>query len=131
MEQLAKAILLVQWDQKKDPESIELQYNPTELSWDKSAQIAEIAIPGLDAPLQQFVRGEAEKLTLELFFDSTDKGTGIGASSVTAQTDKVFSLARINPKTHAPPVVKLQWGSHFPGDALLPPFTDQKRTTFV
>ena len=55
---------------------IEVQYNPTELSWDKGAQIAEISIPGLDAPLQQFVRGQAEKLTLELFFDTTDHGMG-------------------------------------------------------
>src|SRR4249920_230332 len=118
MEQVAKAALLVEWFQPppdvKNPEQIDLQYNPTELSWDKSAHLAEIAIPGLDAPLQQFVRGEAEKLTLELFFDSTDKGTGLGATSVTTLTDKVFSLARIHPKTHAPPVVKLTWSSHFP-----------------
>ena len=59
---------------------IEVQYNPTELSWDKGAQIAEISIPGLDAPLQQFVRGQAEKLTLELFFDTTDHGMGKGRS---------------------------------------------------
>ena len=64
----------------KNPEQIEVQYNPTELSWDKSAQFAEIAIPGLDAPLQQFVRGQAEKLTLELFFDTTDHGMGKGAA---------------------------------------------------
>jgi hypothetical protein len=48
-----KAILRVKWDQQSKPEDIELQYNPTELSWDKSAQIAEITIPGLDAPLQK------------------------------------------------------------------------------
>ena len=41
-------------------------------------QFAEIAIPGLDAPLQQFVRGQAEKLTLDLFFDTTDNGMGRG-----------------------------------------------------
>ena len=62
MEQLAKAILLVDWH-GREPEQIPVQYNPTELSFDKSAQIAEIAIPGLDSPLQQFVRGQAEKLT--------------------------------------------------------------------
>ena len=61
---------------RRNPEMIEVQYNPTELSWDKGAQIAEISIPGLDAPLQQFVRGQAEKLTLELFFDTTDHGMG-------------------------------------------------------
>ena len=68
MEQIAKAALLVEWFQPppdvKNPEQIDLQYNPTELSWDKSAQLAEITIPGLDAPLPQFVRGQAERLTL-------------------------------------------------------------------
>ena len=66
MEQIAKAALLVHWYQPppdvKNPEQIDLQYNPTELSWDKSAHLAEITIPGLDAPLQQFIRGQAERL---------------------------------------------------------------------
>ncbi|HWE27544.1 MAG TPA: peptidoglycan-binding protein, partial [Polyangia bacterium] len=65
-------------------------YNPNELTFDKQMQYAEITIPGLDAPLQQFVRGNAERLTIELFFDSTEKGMGLGAQSVTALTDKVF-----------------------------------------
>ncbi|MEP6859879.1 MAG: peptidoglycan-binding protein [Deltaproteobacteria bacterium] len=110
--------------------AFKVQFNPTELSFQKQMKYAEIAIPGLDAPLQQFVRGEAEKLTLELFFDSTDKGTGLGATSVTAQTDKVFSLARINKETHAPPIVTVGWSSHFPGDSLLAPFAGQKRNSF-
>src|SRR3990172_6678643 len=106
MEQVAKAALLVHWHQPppsvKNPETIELQYNPTELSWDKGAQIAEIAIPGLDAPLQQFVRGQAEKLTLDLFFDTTDHGMGKGAVSVTTLTDRIYQLIKIEPKRHAP-----------------------------
>lgn len=106
-------------------------YNPTELSFQKAMRFAEIAIPGLDAPLQQFVRGEAEKLTLELFFDTTDQGTGLGATSVTSLTDQVFSLARINPQTHAPPVVTLAWNSHFPGDSLQPAMAAQDRHTFT
>ncbi|MGA2394552.1 MAG: peptidoglycan-binding protein, partial [Candidatus Lustribacter sp.] len=44
------------------------QFNPTEMQFQKSAQIAEIAIPGLDSPLLQFVRLQDEKLNLELFF---------------------------------------------------------------
>jgi hypothetical protein len=108
-----------------------VQFNPTELSFQKAMRFAEIAIPGLDAPLQQFVRGEAEKLTLELLCDSTDQGTGLGATSVTAQTDKVFSMARINPTTHAPPVVKLTWNQHFSGDSLASPLVAQNRTSFT
>jgi nucleoid-associated protein YgaU len=108
-----------------------VQFNPTEVSFEKAMKFAEITIPGLDVPLQQFVRGEAEKLTLELLCDSTEKGTGLGAESVTTQTDKVFSMARINPKTHAPPVVKLSWNNHFPGDSLAPNLSSQRRTSFT
>ena len=76
-------------------EAYDVQFNPTELAFDKQAQLAEIAIPGLDAPLQQFVRGNAEKLTLELFCDTTDQGIGIGARSVTVETDKFYQLVKI------------------------------------
>ncbi len=122
MEQVAKAMLLVEWDKASkhvpNPEKIHVQYNPTELSWDKSAQIAEITIPGLDAPLQQFVRGQAEKLTLELFFDTTDQGMGKGAVSVTTQTDRIYQLIKIEPTRHAPPICTFIWSDQFPGSSL-------------
>ena len=118
MEQVAKAILRVEWDSPRSPEMIEVQYNPTELSWDKSAQIAEISIPGLDAPLQQFIRGQAEKLTLELFFDTTDHGMGKGAVSVTTLTDRIYQLIKIEPTRHAPPVCTFIWNDAFPGSSL-------------
>jgi hypothetical protein len=122
MEQIAKAALLVHWFQPppdvKNPEQIDLQYNPTELSWDKSAHLAEITIPGLDAPLQQFVRGEAERLTLELFFDTTDHGMGKGATSVTTLTDRIYQLVKIEPKRHAPPICTFCWNDQFPGSSL-------------
>jgi hypothetical protein len=37
--------------------SMEVPFNPTELSVNKGAQIAEIAIPGIDSPVLQFIRG--------------------------------------------------------------------------
>jgi Contractile injection system tube protein len=117
MEQPATAILLVDWH-GRDPEKIPVQYNPTELSFDKSAQIAEIAIPGLDSPLQQFVRGQAEKLSIELFFDTTDKGMGRGATSVTTLTDRIYQLVKIEPKRHAPPICTFIWGDKPPGSTI-------------
>src|SRR5262249_19253881 len=117
MAQPAKAILRVQWDQQPS-EDIEVQYNPTELTWEKNAQVAEIAIPGLDAPLQQFVRGHAEKLTLELFFDTTDQGMGDGALSVTTRTDRIYQLIKIEPTRHAPPICTFFWSDQFPGSTL-------------
>jgi hypothetical protein len=94
------------------PEVIHVQFNPTEYTLAKSANIAEIAIPGLDAPILQFVAGQTEKLTLDLFFDTTMQG-GLGAKAkdVTEQTNQVYQLVKVQPKTHAPPRVRFQWGS--------------------
>jgi len=123
MEQVAKALLHVEWAEviegKPRTEDIPLQYNPTELSWDKGVQIAEIAIPGLDAPLQQFVRGQAEKLTLELFFDTTDEGgMGRNAVSVITHTDRIYQLLKIESESHAPPICTFIWHEEFPGSTL-------------
>ena len=112
-------------------ELYDVQYNPTELSFDKQVQLAEIAIPGLDAPIQQFVRGNAEKLTLELFCDTTDQGTGANATSVTRETDKFYQLVKIVPKRHAPPVVTFLWHYKFPGDSLHEALESQRRNSFT
>lgn len=89
-------------------------YAPAELSFTKSVQYQEIPIPGLNQPLQQFVRGDAETISLELFFDSTDSGTGIGADSVTEQVEKVSKLVAVRGDLHRPPLVRLSWGEDFP-----------------
>lgn len=134
MEQIAKATFLVKWDKQppEPPERIEVQYNPTELSYDKSGQFAEIAIPGLDAPLQQFVRGQAEKLTLELFFDTTDQGMGTDATSVTKLTDRIYQLVKIEPTRHAPPICTFIWNGPFPpGSSISDASGNQRRDGFT
>ena len=103
MEQLQKASIVATYSDRVHGASCDVQFNPTEFSLDKGAQIAEIAIPGLDSPLLQFVRGQAEKLTVDLFFDTTENGTGAGATSVTTVTDQVYQLVKIEPDGHAPP----------------------------
>ena len=115
MTQLKKAIIRVYWEGRGKPEDIEVQYNPTEYTFDKQNQIAEIQIPGLDSPLQQFVRGQSEKLTLDLFFDTTEQGTGAGATSVTTETDKIYQLIKIEPKRHAPPILEFVWSNQIAG----------------
>lgn len=112
--QTRKAILLVEWHHG-GPELIPVQYNPGEYTLEKQATLGEAPIPGLDAPLQQFVRGNAEKLTLDLFFDSTDEGMGAGAVGVTLQTDRIFQLIKIEPTRHAPPILTFIWSPQFPG----------------
>ena len=110
----------------------EVQYNPAELVFEKSAQLAEINIPGLDAPLQQFIRGNAEKLTMEIFCDSSERGTGPDADSVTRETDKFYQLVKLIPALHAPPVITFLWGKEFPGNRVGEAWGGaQRRTSFT
>jgi hypothetical protein len=129
MEQLNKAILFATYHNGEE-DFFEVQFNPTEFSLDKGAQIAEIAIPGLDSPLLQFVRGQSEKMTVELFFDTTEYGTGTGATSVTTLTDRVYELVKIEPAGHAPPICSFMWNSKFPGDGVSAHAGNQKRSEF-
>lgn len=124
-----KAILRAEWQGYVT--DFPVQFNPTELSFEKGVQLGEINIPGLDAPLQQFVRGRAEKLTVELFFDTTEHGTGAGAVSVTSLTDRVFELVKIQPERHAPPIVTFLWSPAFPGDTLGLNNGNQMRSSFT
>jgi hypothetical protein len=96
-----------------DPLSV--SFNPTEYTLNKGAQIAEIAIPGLDSPILQFVRGQTETLSLDLFFDSTESGMDDSAISVTMLTDQFYQLVKIDGTNHAPPVCFFSWGATFPG----------------
>jgi nucleoid-associated protein YgaU len=109
---------------------IDVQFNPNSLTLDKRPRHASINIPGLDAPLKQFVRNEAETLRVELFFDSTEQGTGAGAKSVTELTDPFVGLVKIDPATHAPPICSFAWGKKFPGDSLPERYKNQRRTEF-
>ena len=78
-----QASLTINWH--NESATVPCQFNPTELQIEKSAQLAEIGIPGLAAPIQQFVRGQAAVLTADLFFDTSDQGTGQKSTAVTTQ----------------------------------------------
>jgi hypothetical protein len=135
--QTRKAVILAHWHQRA-AEPIPVQYNPGEFTLDKQVQIGEAMIPGLDAPLQQFVRGNAEKLTLDLFCDTTEYGMGEGATSVTTVTDRIYQLIRIEPTRHAPPILTFLWNDEFPGNRIgagadtpgAPPLGSQRRNAF-
>jgi nucleoid-associated protein YgaU len=93
------------------PAVIPVQFNPPEYTIAKAAQIAEIGIPGIDAPILQFVRGQTRTLALELFFDTTRLGSSLTkVVDVRFFTDVVAQLGRIQPNTHAPPRVRFIWG---------------------
>lgn len=109
---------------RKDKPNVKVpcMFNPEEFSVVKSNQFASVNIPGLSAPLLQFVRGEARTITVNLFFDTYEEGT-----DVRLHTDRItgwdagsmFSklsgdkkgLMDIDSDLHAPPVCQFVWGA--------------------
>jgi nucleoid-associated protein YgaU len=85
---------------------IDFRFNPTEYQLQKSNNFSEIAIPGLESPPIQFVRGNSEKLTVELLADTSDTLDDVRVKYV----NKVRDLMRINKESHAPPIVRFVWG---------------------
>ena len=86
---------------------IQLCFNPTEYQRSKANSFAEIGIPGLQSPPIQYVRGEAEKLTVELLADTSDTLDDVRLR----YTNPIRDLMNINADLHAPPIVRLSWGS--------------------
>jgi nucleoid-associated protein YgaU len=93
----------------------EAAFNPTEYSVERETSFAEVAIPGLDAPVLQYVRGNGDKTNVEMFFDITDlmiDGQVSDGSSVYSTYISVLELLMLqDPTLHAPPRVQLTWGS--------------------
>lgn len=92
---------------------IAVLFNPTQYSLDQGNQIAEIGIPGLGAPILQFVRGTPRTLNVELFFDTYEQ-----QSDVREHTSKIYKLLGIQSATHVPPICTFQWG-HFRFDCVV------------
>ncbi len=97
-------------------------FNPKELSVEKSNQFAEVNIPGLSSPIYQFVRGNARSVTMDLFFDTYEKGTDVriftdritgwdAGSMVSKLPDAAKGLMDIDSDLHAPPVCIFIWGA--------------------
>jgi hypothetical protein len=95
----------IKYTVKEKQETVEVLFNPTEYRISTSNQFAEVAIPGLESPPIQFVRGNSRTLTTQLFFDSYEKG-----ADVRAHTDQILKLLAVNNELHAPPICHFNWG---------------------
>lgn len=107
---LAKAVIQVLNENRTPIEGRELrvQFNPTEYSVNTSATYAEQSLLGLSTPITQFVSGSAETLSLELLFDTYEKGP---TADVRDETDKLDELVTVEGERHAPPILRVKWAS--------------------
>lgn len=88
-------------------EPIEVLFNPEQYSIEKGNQFASLAVPGRESPIIQYVKGDSETLSIELFFDTYTYYQG---QDVRKFTDKFSDLLKIKEEIHAPPVCTFHWG---------------------
>lgn len=80
-------------------------FNPTQYTIDKANSLAETGIPGLEAPILQYIHGNTRTLSMDLFFDTYEEQT-----DVREYTASVHQLLLIDASTHVPPICDIVWG---------------------
>lgn len=95
---------------------ITVLFNPTEYTFDRTNSYKATPVPGLGAPLLQFVNGESDQLNMDLFLDDYTDPRG-PTSLQQKETDPLgkrlhdlTQLLEIDRDLHAPPPVCFRWG---------------------
>jgi nucleoid-associated protein YgaU len=97
--------------------SFPVLFNPEEYTINRDNNFAQVAVPGLQAPLLQFIHGNMQTLDMELLIDTYEshsingKAVNRAGDDVRLITSQITGLLDINPETHAPPVLLFTWGS--------------------
>ncbi|MBU8974536.1 hypothetical protein JI752_000130 [Lysobacter sp. MMG2] len=114
--QLKKATITVLAGSRQN-EVITVLFNPTEYTFERSNTYKATPVPGIGAPLLQFVNGESDRLSMDLFLDdATDRQ---GPTSLLQKENNplgtrlkaLTSLLVIDASLHAPPPVRFSWGT--------------------
>jgi len=95
----------------KEPKEITVLFNPEEYTINKDNNFAVQGIPGLSAPIVQFVNGNLRTLEMELFFDTWDRGPRLKKDVRTEFTSKIIQLMEIDSDLHAPPLLVVSWST--------------------
>jgi nucleoid-associated protein YgaU len=113
--QLKKATITV-LDGSDKGKVIGVLFNPTEYSFEKTNSYKATAVPGLGSPLLQFVNGELDQLSMDLFMDDYTDPEG-PTSLLQREKDPLMKrlgdltkLMEIDRDLHAPPPVRFNWG---------------------
>jgi len=108
MANLERALIEV-LDGSKNGDQYKVLFNPFEYSIERSNVFKATAIPGLGGPLIQFINGDADVLSMELFLDDYTDPAPDGIS-VPERIDRIAGLLEMDRKLHAPPPVRFVWG---------------------
>jgi hypothetical protein len=94
---------------------IDVLFNPAEYSIEKGNTYQSTSLPGLSTPVTQFVTGNADTLSMELYFDTYSASSRHGEvtlrEDVRNYTSKIANLMEIDSTLHAPPICEFIWGS--------------------
>ena len=131
MSKLEKAMIEVVGGQRNGAR-IAVLFNPTEYTIERSNSYKATALLGLGSPLLQFVNGDADQLSMELFLEDNTDPPSAGPSgpprSVPERITELSRLMLIDRDLHAPPPVRFVWG-RLSFDAVIEKIT-QKHTLF-
>jgi hypothetical protein len=100
---LEKAVII---NLDNNDEEIPVLFNPREYVIEKKTPWTEMQVFGLDSPPVQFTMGERKRLTMELFFDTSEEKT-----DVREYTRKIEELMMVNAQEHRPPLLRFSWGN--------------------
>ncbi|HWA89511.1 MAG TPA: hypothetical protein VG889_05710 [Rhizomicrobium sp.] len=115
-QQLVKATITPIAGSQKD-KSISVLFNPSEYTFERTNAYKMTPVPGLSSPIVQFVNGDCDTLSMELFLD--DYTDPRGPTSLRQKEDDpvgkrlkaISSLLLIDRTLHAPPPVRFNWGT--------------------
>lgn len=85
---------------------IKVMFNPKEYVMEKKTPWSEVNVFGMDAPPVEFTMGERKRLSMELFFDTSED-----KSDVRNHTSQIEELMLVNAQEHRPPLLRFSWGS--------------------
>lgn len=113
--QLKKATITV-LDGEDKGKVITALFNPSEYSFERANSYKATPVPGLSSPILQFVNGEADQLSMELFLDDYTDPSGPTSrerkeqAPVMSRLRDITKLLAVDSKLHAPPPVRFNWG---------------------
>jgi LysM repeat protein len=90
--------------------TLTVNYNPEEYTVSKDNNFAVQGVPGLGAPIVQFVNGNQRTLEVGLLCDSWDTNA-IVKQDVRVQTRPIVDLMRVDGELHAPPILVVTMAS--------------------